>query len=679
MTRTRIELNGRVAHLILDDPGAKVNTLGAELLAELAGVLGALATDPAVGAVVIRSGKSTGFIAGADLNELGAIAVAPDARERGLAAARLGQALMNTIEDFPKPVVAAVNGACLGGGLELALACHGRAVSSDPSTKLGLPELRFGIVPGFGGTRRLPQLIGLMRGLEGILSSRSWSGRQALKLGLADDYCFPEQLPEVAEALAAKLGDAALHREVLAARRKTLPAWMRLLHLPGLRHLLAMRVRAEVMKKTHGRYPAPLRVIRLVIGHWGGSRDRWLAAEAGALGDTVSTRVAQNLIRLFFLGKDAAKQAGTIPGAAVETVGLVGTGLMGSGIAVALADHAGVRVPLKGTSAKKLGPVLRKVWDYEAKRIKRRQIERVSGLKRFQLLSPGTDYGGFRNAGVVIEAVQESLELKRRIYVELEAILPAAAVIATNTSSLSIDDLATGMAHPERLVGMHFFMPAEVMPLVEVIPGSRSSPEAVAAVVRLALAMDKTPVVVKDTPGFLVNRVLVAYALEAARMVGEGVPASRVDGAATAFGFPMGPVRLVAEVGVDVMREVVRHLQAAYGDRLPAPAWIGREDLARAFTKGRDGKWAVNGDVIAGWTGKPDPGTTSAEIEQRLFAALLDESRRCLLEGVVASAGLLDLAMVYGTGFPPDRGGPIREGESRAPGVGGPAPDSGTS
>jgi 3-hydroxyacyl-CoA dehydrogenase/enoyl-CoA hydratase/3-hydroxybutyryl-CoA epimerase len=235
------------------------------------------------------------------------------------------------------------------------------------------------------------------------------------------------------------------------------------------------------------------------------------------------------------------------------------------------------------------------------------------------------------------------------------------------------------MAHPERLVGMHFFMPAEVMPLVEVIPGSKSSPEAVAAVVRLALAMDKTPVVVKDTPGFLVNRVLVAYALEAARMVEEGVPASRVDEAATTFGFPMGPVRLVAEVGVDVMREVVRHLQAAYGARLPAPAWIARQDLAKAFTKGKDGKWAVNGDVIAGWTGKPDPGTPVREIERRLFAALLDESRRCLAEGVVASAGLLDLAMVYGTGFPPDRGGPMREGEVRAPGAGGPTAHAGPS
>lgn len=663
--KTHIEMNGATAHLILDDPDKKVNTLGRELLAELQERLSLLEKDDKTAAVVIRSGKPSVFIAGADIGELQAIAAAGNAAEAGREASRIGQELMDHIEDFPKPVVAAVNGSCLGGGLELALACHGRVVSTDPSTKLGLPELKLGIVPGFGGTRRLPRLIGFMRGMTAILTSKNFDGRSALRQGLADDLCFKEQLPDVAQALALKLADKKGRSDVAAKRRKTRPLPERITGLPGIRNIIAAFARSRVMKKTRGAYPAPLLLPGLVAGAWGGGRKRAMAAEAEALGRTLSTKVCANLVKLFFLSQDAKKQAGGEKGAKIAAVGIAGAGLMGSGIAAAMIERAGVRTLLKDTDAAVLGRALKKVWGLLRKRIERRQLSEVEAAHRFNLLSAGADYGGFGGAGLVIEAVPEALELKRSVFDELEKTVKPDTILASNTSSLPIASLADGASNPERFIGMHFFMPAEIMPLVEVIPGKKTSRQAVASVIELALAMGKVPVVVKDVPGFLVNRVLAAYALEAAQMAGEGVPAGAVDRAAENFGLPMGPIRLIGEVGVEVMRKVLHQIQGAYGKNMASPGWVMRDDLAKAFEKGRDGKWKYDEKMISGWINHSDPGLSEADISDRMFIALVNESVRCLEEGVVAGPGLLDLAMVYGIGFPPYRGGPMAEADNR--------------
>ena len=342
---------------------------------------------------------------------------------------------------------------------------------------------------------------------------------------------------------------------------------------------------------------------------------------------------------------------------------------MGSGIAVAFVDKAGIPTTMKDTSLEMLGKALKKTWEYEGKKVRRHQLDRREADWRFHLLSACTDYSGLKSADLVIEAVPEILQLKQAVYEELEAVLSERAVIASNTSSLPISELAGRARHPERLVGMHFFSPADVMPLVEVIAGQATSHAAVATAVTTAARMGKVPVVVSDSPGFLVNRILAAYALEAAQMVDEGVPAEQVDRGALHLGMPVGPVRLVAEVGVDVMRKVLHQLRSHFGDHLPAPAWIDRDDLASAFERRADGKWSVRAAVLASWIGKPDSDYPARDIEDRLFLSLVNESARCLQEGIVASPGLLDLAMVYGTGFPAERGGPLRDADSRGLGV----------
>src|ERR1035437_7335041 len=663
--RTRIEKNGAVAHLILDDTEKKVNTLGKELLEELNLRLDSLEKDDKVKAVVIRSAKPSVFIAGADIAEIQAIALVKDEGAGGREASRVGHELMNRIEDYLKPIVAGIHGSCLGGGLELAIACHGRVASNDPATKLGLPELKLGIVPGFGGTWRLPRLLGFVRGMTAILTAKTFDGKSALRQGLVDYVCFKEQLPQVAQELALKLTDANGIAAIKANRKKTRPLLERIMGLPVLKDFAASRARAEVIKKTGGAYPAPFRLIDLVSNGWGGSRSKAMSAEAAALGSTMSTRVCANLIKLFFLSQDAKKQSNGVKGTRIESAGIVGSGLMGSGIAVALTDRAKVKTLLKDTDTAVLGRALKKAWGLGRKRVERRQVEEVEAIRRFNLLSAGTNYGGFQRAQLVIEAVPEIMDLKRKVFSELETVVNSDAIIASNTSSLPITKLAEGSARPERFIGMHFFMPAEIMPLVEVIPGAKTSPQTIATIIELTLAMDKVPVVVKDCPGFLVNRVLAAYALEAGQLVEEGVPAGKVDLAAESFGLPMGPIRLIAEVGVEVMRKVLHKIQDAYGKNMAAPTWIGRDNLAEAFAKGKNGKWKVNGEIISGWVGKADPLMSQDDIQDRLYTALLNESVRCLEENVVASPGLLDLAMVYGIGFPPHRGGPMSEADFR--------------
>ena len=338
---------------------------------------------------------------------------------------------------------------------------------------------------------------------------------------------------------------------------------------------------------------------------------------------------------------------------------------MGSGIAIPAVTRAKLPTLLKDSNEEVLGKALKKIWDSLFKRVSRRQMSLVDAKYQFGLATPVTTDGGVRSADVVIEAVPEIMELKKKIFAGLEGVLAPHAVIASNTSTLPIKDLSDQAKDPERFIGMHFFSPAEIMPLVEVIPGPKTSQDTIATIVNLALKMGKTPVVVGDSPGFLVNRILLPYILEAVQMVDEGVSVAAVDAAAVKFGMPVGPIKLMGEVGVEVIVKVFHILQEHFGDHLPKPAWIGREDLAKAFVRGADGKMKVDGGMIEVWVGKKPLAPSEIDITDRLFHALLNEAARCLGEGIVPEAGLLDLAMIYGTGFPPFRGGLLREAESR--------------
>ena len=662
MPKTRIERSGPIAHLLLDDADEKLNTLGKVMIQEIGDQVKALGADVSVSAIIIRSAKASGFLAGANLNELQALSRSKQPREDGYAAARAGQELMNIIEDCPKPIVAAIHGPALGGGCELAIACDARVAALD-SAKIGLPELQLGILPGFGGSWRMPRLLTFAGGVPLILSSTQLDAKRALKAGLVDDACALEILPQVAEDWAKKLmkeGKAA----IAAKRRAKLPKMNKLLDLPGLRGLVLSKARKEVMAKTKGQYPAPLKALDLLATHTD-DRKAFLEREARALGELLGTDVSRSLVGLFFLGQDAKKQVGDAKGVKVGHVGIVGAGFMGSGIAIPLVSKAKLPVALKDASPDVLGRALKKIWGSIDKRLKKRQLTPTEAANQYYLASASTLMADYSRTDLVIEAVPEILDLKQKVFAELETVMPPTAVLASNTSTLPIADLAAKALRPERLIGMHFFSPAELMPLVEVIPGPKTSPQTVATVVDLALKMGKTPVVVKDSPGFVVNRVLMPYILEAVQMVEEGVPVATVDAAAVKFGMPVGPIKLIGEVGVEVITKVFHILHSHFKDHLPQPKWIEREDLKLAFPKDAAGKLALNAAMIEGWVGKPDPHYAEADIQDRLFHAFLNEGARCLGEGLVAEPGYLDLAMIYGTGFPPFRGGLMKEADRR--------------
>lgn len=662
MPLTRIEKSGPVAHLVMDDAPEKLNTLGKAMITGLGERIAELRADASVQAIVLRSGKASGFLAGANLNELQALSVSGNAAQDGYAAAKAGQALMDAIEDCGKPVVAAIHGPALGGGCETALACTARVAALD-SAKIGLPEIQLGILPGFGGSWRLPRLLTHASALPLILASTQLDARRALKAGLVDDVCPQEQLPKVAEALALDLLKPGAKARLFAARRAKQPFMNKLLDIGPFKGIVFSLARKDVLAKTKGAYPAPLKALEVMARHTD-HRASSLEREAKALGELLATDVSRNLVRLFFLGQDAKKQAGGAKAAKVGSVAVVGAGFMGSGIAIPLVARAKLPVILKEANLEVLGRALKKVQDYLAKGVAKRRITPTQAMQQFDLLSPGAG-ADLARVDLVIEAVPEVLDLKRKVFAELEAAVRPDAILASNTSTLPIADIAAQAKRPERFIGMHFFSPAEVMPLVEIIPGAQTSKEAIATVVDLALKMGKTPVVVKDSPGFLVNRILMPYIMEAAQMVEEGVPVAQVDRAAVRFGMPVGPIKLMGEVGIPVIIHVAKNLQRHFGDHLPKTAWTQREDLADAFKKDAAGKLRLDAAKIQAWVGKADPGYAEAEIQDRLFLAMLNEAARCLAEGLVPEPGLLDLAMIYGTGFPPYKGGLLREAEAR--------------
>lgn len=662
-SKTNLVSSGPVAHLVLDDTEEKLNTLGAAMIAEIKARIAALKNDAQVKAVVIRSGKASGFLAGANLVELQALSASKDAAMDGVRAAEAGQSLMNAIEDLGKPVVAAIHGPALGGGCELALACSARVAAAE-GARIGLPEVQLGILPGFGGTWRLPRLLSFSVAVPAILSSTNFDGKRALKIGLVDDVAPLEQLPSVAEALALRLLNPAEGARLEKQRRARRPLLARILELPGLRFIVLDQARGAVQAKTKGRYPAPLKVLQ-VLGTPRGDRTEYLAREARALGELLAGEESRNLVRLFFMGQDAKKQAKGVKGAPLSKVAVVGAGFMGSGIAIPLVTKARIQTSLKEANLEVLGKALKKVRDHLAKGVAKKRLSAVEAAAQFNLLWPGAEAQDLKHTDLVIEAVPEILDLKHKVFAELESLVPNAAVLASNTSTLPIADIAAKAAHPERFVGMHFFSPAEVMPLVEVIPGPRTSERAVATVVELALKMGKTPVVVKDSPGFLVNRILLPYILEAAQMVDEGVPPAAVEAAALDFGMPVGPLKLIGEVGVPVILHVFGILKQHFGDHLPAPAWLGRKDFGDAFTRDAAGKMKVDMELVRGWVGKPDPKMPAADVQDRLYTAMLNEAARALDEGLVADPGILDLAMIYGTGFPPYKGGVLRLADAR--------------
>ena len=655
-----------VAWLVFDTGTERPNILTAAVLARLAELLGDVEREARAGrvrALVVRSGRDGSFIAGADVKEIGAIRTEAD----GEAGARAGQQVFLRLDRLSVPVVAAVDGLCLGGGTELILACDYRLASERPETKIGLPEVRLGIIPGFGGTTRLPRLIGMRAALDLILTGRTVDARRAHKLRLIDERLHPAQLYDRARAVARELAEG---QRPPRARRGLAE---RLLEgTPPGRRLLLGQARKRVRRESGGHYPAPLAALDVIEASHGKSFEAGLAHEARALGRLIVGDVARNLIHVFHL-LEAAKKAGP-PGVAphpVQQAAVLGAGVMGGGIAQLLASN-GIDVRLKDIRADALGSGLRHARELYEKAVKRRRITRRELQRAMDRIAPTLTYDGFGRTDLVIEAVLERMDVKQEVLREVEARVGPDTVLTSNTSSLSVSEMQRALERPAKFCGMHFFNPVHRMPLVEVVRGELSSEETVATVFALARRLDKTPVIVNDGPGFLVNRILAPYLNEAGWLLTEGAKVEAIDGALREFGMPMGPLRLLDEVGLDVARHAGRVMAEAFGERLAAPPpmralertkLLGRKGGLGFYRYDGEQQKAVNPEIYAALGAMAAAGRTppaADEIRERTVLAMVNEAARALGDGIAARAGDVDLAMITGTGFPPFRGGLLR-------------------
>jgi len=666
MSIFRTEMQGEVAVVTFDLPGEPVNTLSPAVGTEFAEELERLGRDEAVKAIVFTSAKQD-FIVGADVKWLGSLRTVADGEQ----ASREAQHGFDRLAFFPKPVVAAIHGACLGGGLEWALACRGRVASDAPRTQLGVPEVQLGLLPGAGGTQRLPRLIGLQAALDLILTGKSVRASKARKLGLVDEVVPVSILVDVAvehaRALVAGAGAEHPHR----SPRETVTR-AALEGNPIGRRLIFAGARKQVLKKSGGHYPAPERAIEVVREGLERGIEAGLRAEARAFGELLVTDVSARLRELFFATTALKKDTG-VDGAAkarpVRKLGMLGGGLMGGGIAFVTAEVAGLSVRIKERDDESVGRALAHVRKLLDQQVRKRRLEKRGLEKVLARVTVTTDLSGFHRADVVVEAVPELLELKRRLLAEVEAVTADRCVFASNTSSLPITRLAEGARRPGNVIGMHYFSPVEKLPLLEVIPHAGTDPSVIATCVELGKKQGKTVIVVRDGPGFYTSRILAPYLNEAAHLLVEGAEIEAVDRALRAYGFPVGPFQLLDEVGFDIGEKVSHVLHEAFGERMTPP-----ETMAALIKQGRLGKkvkkgfyrYDVKGKQVdtsiyeslpGGATRVPFP---EDELAERPVLLFLNEAARCLEEGILRSARDGDIGAVYGLGFPPFRGGPFR-------------------
>ncbi len=663
MSAFTTERRGAIAVVTFDTPHDAVNKISKAIGWELEDLLQRLDADEVVKAIVLRSGKPDIFIAGADIDEF----VALRTLEEAVRLSRDAQLLMQHVADSAKPIVAAIHGACLGGGLELALACHYRVASDHAKTVLGLPEVQLGLIPGAGGSNRLPRLVGASAALDMILTAHNQRGKKALSLGLIDEL--------VPESILLDTAIAAADRASRGVRPSRNGGGSFLVDGNPLgRRMVYRKAREQVEAKTGGNYPAPLRaidVVRISLEH---GMTRGLEAESQAFGELAMGEVSRRLVEIFYatseLKKDDGVPAGSGRARPVRRVGVIGSGFMGSGIAGTAVMQAGVEVRIKDADLAKVGRGLKAATDILRTQLEKRRITPHEFVRRRAYLSGTGGFDGFGSTDIVIEAVFEDLAVKRQVLSELEDSVPADAVIASNTSTLPIHELASGMRHPERILGMHFFSPVEKMPLLEVIPTDVTSADAIVTAVQFGRRMGKTVIVVADSPGFWVNRILVPYLNEAGFLLEEGAPIETIDKVMVRWGFPVGPLTLLDEVGLDIGEKAGKVMHQALGERLLPSRVIatmrGDERLGRKNARGfyfyKSGeKSGADGSVFQLLGVKPVTEVDEQRVQDRLVFALLNEAARAMSEGVVRTPRDGDIGALFGIGFPAFRGGPLRE------------------
>jgi len=691
------QIEDGVAVLTFDLPGESVNTLSPETGGAFAELMARAEKDPAARAVVFISGKKDNFVAGAKIDFLQQIKTAAEATK----VSRDGQEGFDRLDAFPKPVVAAIHGACLGGGLEWALACDYRIATDSPKTTLGLPEVQLGLLPGAGGTQRLPALIGVQAALDLILTGKNVKPAKAKKLGLVDEVVPVPLLRQVALQRARELSAGALKVERPHGQRLKAVASQSKKGLTGLiqslankelwsevaleanpvgRKILFEQARKQLQKKTRGKYPAPEKALEAIRTGVESGRKAGLEAEARLFGELVVSDVSRRLVEIFFATTALKKENGTadasVKAREVKKIGVLGGGLMGGGIAYVATALQGVPARVKDKDDAGVGRALKQVQSVLDERVKKRSLTWREASAKMAMVTAGTDYAGFKNVDIVIEAVFEDLKLKHRVIAETEAVTREDCIFASNTSSLPITELAKGSKRPEQVIGMHYFSPVHKMPLLEIITHKGTADWVTATCVEVGRKQGKTVIVVNDGVGFYTSRILSPYMNEAAFLLAEGADIAELDKALVDFGFPVGPITLLDEVGIDVAQKVGPIMEAAFGKRMAAPRTLERviQD-GRLGRKNKKGFYTYDGkkkEVDATVYALLPNGTERrkferAEMAERCALQMVNEAIRCLGEGILRSPRDGDVGAIFGLGFPPFLGGPFRYADSLTP------------
>ncbi|CAH1202390.1 3-hydroxyacyl-CoA dehydrogenase FadJ [Vibrio harveyi] len=646
-----------IAWLAIDVPNEKMNTLQAAFADEMKEIFAQLKDTSGVKGMIIHSLKPDNFVAGADVRMLEACTTASEAE----ALAKQGQELFQQLSDLPYPVVAAIHGPCLGGGLELALACDYRVCTDSDKTRLGLPEVQLGLLPGSGGTQRLPRLIGLLPSLDLILTGKQLRAKKAKKLGVVD-ACVPETiLLDVAKQLIEKGKNKGKKKQ--STKEKLMSG-------SGLgRKFVFEQAAKKTNEKTRGNYPATVAILEVIQHGLEKGFAQGQELEAKRFGELVMSSESKALRSIFFATTEMKKENGAeAEPAAVNRVGVLGGGLMGAGISHVSVAKAKVPVRIKDVSNDGVLNALNYNYKLFEKQRKRRIISKAGLQSKMLQLSGGVDFTSFNHIDVVIEAVFEDLDLKQAMVADIEANAKPETIFATNTSSLPIHKIAEKAERPENIVGLHYFSPVEKMPLVEVIPHETTSEETISTVVALAKKQGKTPIVVKDKAGFYVNRILAPYMNEAAHILLANEPIEQLDGALLDFGFPVGPITLLDEVGVDIGAKIMPILVNELGERFKGPDVFdtllndgrkGRKSGKGFYTyKGK--KKEVDKSVYKLLNLTPESKLSDNDIALRCVLPMLNEAVRCLDDGIIRSPRDGDIGAIFGIGFPPFLGGPFR-------------------
>ena len=685
-----VEMNDGVAIITFDLPDEPVNKLSRAVKDEFVALVTRLERDTSVYAAVLLSGKPDIWIAGADIEEFLELKTSTDAERLS----RDGQMLLDSIERLRVPLVAAIHGACLGGGLETALACKYRIATDHPKTVLALPEVQLGLIPGAGGTQRLPRQIGLTAALDMILTGKNVRGKKALQIGLVDELVHPSILRTVAVQRAREVAEGRRRSE----RQKGGVKGLLLDANPAGRAIVLRKAREKTLEKSRGHYPALLAAIDVVAAGYAKGAAHGYREESRRFGEMAMTDVSRQLIYLFFATTALKKDSGIDPAqypdqpvsafeaSPVDKIGILGAGFMGAGIA-SVAVQRGTLVRLKDADHGRVAKGYAAVREVLREALKKKQITSAQYNDYMALIGGTVDYSGFGNVDLVIEAVFEDLAIKHQVLRETEAAVHPSAIFASNTSTIPIAQIAQASSRPDRVIGMHFFSPVHKMPLLEVITTPETYPQVTATVVGYGKKLGKTVIVVNDGPGFYVNRILSPYINEAGLLLDQGVAVDIIDRALVDFGFPVGPITLIDEVGLDVAVKAGKIMAEAFPDRMQpaksiqavvAAGRYGRKSKKGFYTYDKDGK---KGDVDPGVYGlflagrqipvaesiastasdtPVQPEMPAIQIQQRTVLAMLNEAARCLSEGIIRSARDGDVGAVFGIGFPPFRGGPFR-------------------